>query len=80
MAPGVTESDIQRMVDAELRVGEPRSAVYRAGVEDVLRLKCIGRPLPRRYRLGSVEADAYFAGNDRGHILWRRLSGGDYGH
>jgi len=48
----------------------PRSAPYRAGVRAVLALRLAKTPLPDMpYRVGTAEADAYFAGNDRGHFI-----------
>lgn len=60
-------------VDKELAIGTPRSQEYRQGMLDVLALRELGTPLPQpaRYQLGTAQADAYFAGCERGHALWR---------
>jgi hypothetical protein len=50
---------------------DPRSEVYKAGVLDTLNFKESGSKLPHPYPLGTVEADAWFAGNQEGHSLWR---------
>jgi hypothetical protein len=53
---------------------DPRSAEYRHGVIDILKFRlretneATGK---RQYRLGTAQADAYFAGCDEGHRLAR---------
>lgn len=69
----VAEARIQAAVADELRIGDARSDTYREGMVDVLRLRVLQIPIPRRYRPGTVEFDAYYAGNDRGHALWRKM-------
>jgi hypothetical protein len=69
------KSQIQALVDGELRHGDKRSAVYRAAMLDILDFKMNGTPLPQPYRLGSTEFDAYCAGNERGHALYRKTKG-----
>jgi len=69
----MTEREIAVAVDEELSHGDKRSLVYRQGMVDVLRLKFHGTPLPTPYRPGSVEFDAYYSGNERGHQLYRLL-------
>jgi hypothetical protein len=68
-----TEACIQAAVTEELRIGDARSAIYRQGLVDVLRLRLQRIPIPARYRPGTVEYDAYFSGNDRGHVLWHKM-------
>lgn len=68
-----TDAEIVVAVDVELRRGDPRSSVYREAMIDVLRFRLRGVEIPLRYRPGTVEADAAFSGNDRGHVLWRKL-------
>ena len=72
----MTEARIQGAVSEELRIGDARSTVYRQGLVDVLRFRFQCIPIPVRYRPGTVEFDAYHAGNERGWILWRKLSEG----
>jgi hypothetical protein len=63
---------LERIVDAELSVGERRSTEYRQGMLDAYCFRVLGTPIPPlRFRLGSAQADAHFAGNVRGHALWR---------
>jgi hypothetical protein len=62
-------------VDKDLAVGSKRSPEYRNGMLDAyaFRESRIQIPSPCRYQLGTAQADAYFAGIERGHALWRRL-------
>jgi len=52
---------------------DPRSQEYKAGVRAVLAWRINGVPLPTPYALGTVQADAYFSGQDEGHRIWRAL-------
>lgn len=63
---------VEEMVDAELASGSPRSIEYRIGMLDVLRYRLEGIRIPKLYELGTAQSDAYFAGNERGHVLWRQ--------
>jgi hypothetical protein len=49
----------------------PRSAPYRDGVRAVLRYRALGRRIVIPHAVGTAEADAFFAGVDCGHHLWR---------
>ena len=62
---------IAQLIDSTLRHGTPRSAEYRRGIEDVLRLKFGGQPIRCPFQPGTAQFDAYFAGNDRGHAIYR---------
>jgi len=73
MQTTVQDKELQSAVDSELAIGDRRSMEYRLGMLDVLRLKALGAPIPRRYAPGTVQFDAYHAGNGRGHILWRDM-------
>lgn len=68
-----TDKQIEALVDDELRHGDKRSAPYRSAMIDVLDFRLNGTPLPQPYRPGSVEFDAHCAGNERGHLLFRKL-------
>lgn len=60
-------------VDAELARGGSRSSEYRNGMLDAYAFRELRVAVPPlRYKLGTAPADAYFAGNERGHALWRR--------
>lgn len=60
----------QIVADAK-QVGDRRSAEYWRGVLDVLRYRVHGERIECPYQEGTVQFDAYFAGNDRGHALMR---------
>lgn len=64
-----------RWVDCVLENGTPRSAVYREGVLAVFRFRRTGRIIPHPYEMGTVEADAYYAGVERGHYEWSKVLG-----
>lgn len=66
---------MEQIVDDDLAKGAPRSLEYRLGVLDVVRFRLNGVCFPTRYAVGTVQADAYFAGNEHGHALWRDLTG-----
>lgn len=61
-------------VDTELSVGDPRSPEYRRGMLAILAFREQLAPFPAHpYPLGTAQSDAYFAGVERGHALFRRL-------
>jgi hypothetical protein len=68
-----TDAEIQAVVDEELRTGDKRSVPYRLAMIDVLRLRILRIQIPMRYEPGTVEFDAYYSGNTRGHALWRAI-------
>jgi hypothetical protein len=70
----MSKLSVEEMVDAELAPGGPRSSEYRLGMVDVLRYRLEGTRIPKRFELGTVQADAYYAGNERGHAYWRSLA------
>jgi hypothetical protein len=51
---------------------EPRSLEYKRGVMAILNFRCAGIRQDCPYKAGSVERDAYLAGCDEGHTIWRR--------
>lgn len=60
-------------VDTELARGDARSREYRLGMLDAYALHQLRTQIPpQRYALGTAAADAYYAGVERGHALWRR--------
>jgi hypothetical protein len=50
---------------------DPRSAAYKAGVLDTLTFKESGAELKHPFEPGTAESDAWIAGNQEGHSLWR---------
>lgn len=61
------------LTDHVLAHGDKRSREYRAGLLDVLKFKLQGARIECPYRAGTAQFDAYFAGNDRGFSVWRKL-------
>lgn len=53
----------------------PRSAAYRAGVLQLLKLKLHKVPMACLYAPGTAEFDAFHAGVDEGHALVRKQAG-----
>jgi hypothetical protein len=52
----------------------PRSQPYKQGVRAILEYKLAGKPLPKLpFALGTVEADAYFAGQNEGRDIVRAI-------
>jgi hypothetical protein len=69
----MSEAEILAAVAEEIKRGDARSAEYQRGMAAVLRWRERNVRIPCPYRLGTAEADAYFSGTDRGHVLWRKL-------
>ncbi|SAL07224.1 hypothetical protein AWB78_08482 [Caballeronia calidae] len=69
MRPTVDEL-MRRAFDAPR---DPTSPEYKAGVRSILNLRVGGIPVPLPYELGTAQADAYFAGQNEGHRIWRKL-------
>jgi len=53
-----------------------RSAEFRLGLLAALRIRMHDQRNSPPFKLGSVEADAYYAGKDYGYWLWPRLQEG----
>lgn len=66
----------EQIITAAKGHGTHRSAEYWRGALDVLRLRLEGASIACPFREGTAQFDAYFAGNDRGHALWRDLQAG----
>jgi len=62
----------ERMVDGILSGGDPRSAEYREGCLAVFLFREGGACIPHPFAMGTVEADAYYAGVERGHNEWAK--------
>jgi hypothetical protein len=62
-----------RIVDEAMQHGDPRSNVYRLGAIDCLCRRTAGTEFPKRFKMGTVQADAYWAGVERGWMIWRKL-------
>lgn len=66
------------IADKVLSIGDRRSAAYRRGLVDVLAFRLEGQRIHCPYQAGTTEFDAYFAGNERGHIQWRLMVEGEW--
>jgi hypothetical protein len=50
---------------------DPRSAEYKAGVRAVLNYRVAGTRIRSAHPMGTAQADAFYAGVDEGHRIWR---------
>lgn len=50
----------------------PRSVEYREGCQAALEYRILARHMRAPYPAGCCEADAWFAGTEEGHAIWRR--------
>jgi hypothetical protein len=57
--------------DAFQKPRDPRSVQYQKGAFECLYARATGTHANCPYRFGSVEADAWYAGNDEGWRIWR---------
>lgn len=55
------------------RPRDPRSEAYKNGVRAALSFRIDGVQIPHLYQLATAEDDAYYAGMQEGHSLWREL-------
>lgn len=51
---------------------DPRSNAYKQGVLAALKFRIEGRRIPKLYDPASAEDDAYYAGVQEGHAVWRK--------
>jgi len=66
----ITRSEIEQMVDAYLRDRQYLcSAEYRLGMIDLLCQRIFGSGIIARFKRGTAEADAHWAGMEHGHVL-----------
>jgi hypothetical protein len=70
MASSITLVD--KLFDAAFNnARDPRSDEYKAGVRAVLNYRIAGERIYRPYPMGTTQADAFYAGVDEGHQIWR---------
>ncbi|MCI0146659.1 hypothetical protein KNO81_12250 [Paraburkholderia sediminicola] len=50
---------------------DPRSAEYKQGVRDTLIFRIEGDQMVLAYEIGTAQCDAYCAGREEGHRIWR---------
>jgi hypothetical protein len=60
---------------APVKVRTPRSPEYKLGVLAALKYRMQGISMELPYTVGTVQADAWFAGADEGHRLYREQGG-----
>jgi hypothetical protein len=67
----MNKKEIEKLVDIELQFGDPRSPEYREGAIDPVFRRETGAELRKRYyAMGTAQADAYWAGVERGRAIW----------
>jgi hypothetical protein len=63
---------IDRLLDLAFFPGRaPRSVEYREGCAAALEYRILGAPIHCRHAAGSTAADAWYAGVEEGHSIWR---------
>jgi len=63
---------VDRLFDAAFNVArDPRSDEYKAGVRTALNYYYKGTGIRSPHAMGTAQADAFYAGVDEGHRLWR---------
>jgi hypothetical protein len=70
----MTEFMVQALFDGAFSADihrDPRSVEYQQGVIAALRYRINQAAIIRPYTAGTARADAWFAGVDEGHRLWR---------
>ena len=64
---------VERLVHAAFsKPRDPRSDAYKLGVSELLTNRVLGVPFRCPYKIGTAEADAFFAGGDEGQMIWRQ--------
>ncbi|CDG84141.1 hypothetical protein [Janthinobacterium agaricidamnosum] len=64
---------VDQLLDAAFNVPrDPRSTPYKAGARAALVFRIEGVAIPTAYTAGTAEADAFSAGIEEGHAIWRR--------
>lgn len=57
---------------------DPRSDEYKAGVRAALECRINSKKIACPYQIGTAQADAFFAGLDEAHRIWRnQVKAGD---
>lgn len=67
---------VERILDVAFFPGRTeRSPEYREGCRAALEFRLVGRRIHAPYAAGCAAADAFFAGVQEGHAVWRRQTG-----
>ncbi len=69
-------STVDALMQAHFLGADPRSDEYKAGMRAALQLKLEGKPIQRPHAMGTVQADAFYAGHDDGLRIWRAFQAG----
>lgn len=64
---------MEAILTEAMRYGDPRSGEYKLGALDLLCRRAFGIEFPKRFKMGSVQADAYWSGVERGWMVWHKL-------
>lgn len=63
---------VDRLLDLAFFPGRtPRSSEYREGCTAALEFRILGMRMESSYPVGSCQADAWTAGVEEGHSIWR---------
>lgn len=64
---------VDRLFNAAFdKVRHPRSPEYKEGVRAALAYRIRGAGVRCPYTIGQVQADAFYAGLEEGHAIWRQ--------
>jgi len=64
---------IEKLISAAFNIPrDPRSDAYKVGAREILMCRTIGTKYACPYKLGTAEADAFFAGSDEGNRIWQQ--------
>lgn len=73
-----TTQTAEQLFDSAFNIArDPRSDEYRQGVRAALSRKVEGIHIECPYRMGSVEADAFYAGAREGIFIWNCAQQGE---
>ena len=68
----VVSADVDQLFDASFNVPrDPRSPEYKAGARAALDFRVNAVRIPHPHTAGSAADDAYHAGIEEGHVIWR---------
>ena len=69
----VINADVDQLLAAAFNVPrDPRSPEYKAGARAALDFRANAVRIPHPYTAGSAADDAYHAGIQEGHVIWRK--------
>lgn len=71
-ASNMAQAVVDRLLEAAFKYGDPRSPQYQLGARAALERRLMGKQFRCPYKMGAAQADAWFAGVDRGNAIWVR--------